>query len=490
MHQPVPPAYSAKPTCAALKILDAIVVGSGPNGLSAAVALARKGHSVLVIEAADTIGGGSRTKELTLPGFHHDVCSAVHPMAVASSFFREIELEKHGLEWVHPTVPLAHPLDDGTAAVLHRSVAETAEGLGPDAMAYRKLMSPLVRNADGLFRDLVGPFRFPHHPILSARFALRGVRSGANLAESYFRGDPAKALLAGLTGHSQLPLEKVPSAAAAIMLGVAGHAVGWPMPRGGAQRIAEALASVFREAGGTIEVGRRVQSINELPPARAVLFDLTPRQVVAIAGEQFSQRYRQKLERYRYGMGVFKLDWALSGPIPWKAEACRGAGTLHLGGTLNEIAASERSSWNGMPPEKPFVLLTQPTMFDPSRAPPGKHIAWGYCHVPHGSTFDMTERIESQVERFAPGFRSLIIARHTLNPAGMESYNANYIGGEINGGVHDMWQLFGRPVLKLDPYATATKGIFFCSSSTPPGGGVHGLCGYFAARSALRFLRK
>jgi len=469
---------------------DAVVVGSGPNGLSAAVALARRGYSVVVLEAADTIGGGTRSAGLTLPGFLHDVCSAIHPMAVASPFFRELRLADHGLEWIHPPLPLAHPLDDGTAAVLDRSVDATAEELGPDARAYRRLMGPLVAGSEHLFRELVGPFRIPRHSILAARFAWRGLRSGSGLAEHYFRTEPAKALLAGLAGHAQLPLEKRPGAAVALMLGVAGHAVGWPMPRGGSRKIADALASILRQAGGEIETGRRVDSLARLPPSPVVLLDVTPRQVLAIAGDRLPGRYKRWLGRYRYGMGVFKIDWALAGPIPWRAEACRRAGTVHIGGTLEEIAAAERQTWAGEHPERPFVLLAQPTMFDPSRAPVGKHIGWAYCHVPHASTLDMTERIESQVERFAPGFRDLILARHMMSPAAMEKYNANYVGGDINGGVADLGQLFGRPVLRLDPYATPAEGIYICSSATPPAGGVHGLCGYFAARSALRFLEK
>jgi phytoene dehydrogenase-like protein len=469
------------------KRYDAIVVGSGPNGLAAAVELARNGRSVLVLEAADTIGGGTRTKELTLPGFQHDVCSAIHPMALASPFFNELPLADQGLEWIHPPLPLAHPLDDGTAAVLDRSIDVTADAFGPDASAYRRLMAPLVVRSETLFRELVGPFRIPRHVILAARFAWRSVRSSTSLARR-FETTPARALIAGLAGHSQLRLEKTPSAAIALMLGIAGHAVGWPLPRGGSQKIADALASLLRKLGGTIETNRRVGSLTELPSSRSILLDLTPRQILAVAGDRLPARYRQRLAGYRYGMGVFKVDWALRGPIPWRAEPCRRAGTVHVGGTLEEIAASERASWNGDIPDRPFVLLAQPTLFDPSRAPAGKHIAWAYCHVPNASTADMTERIEAQIERFAPGFRDLILARHVMNPVAMEAYNPNYVGGEINGGVADLWQLFARPVLRWNPYRTPEAGIYICSSSTPPGGGVHGLCGYFAARSANRFL--
>lgn len=467
---------------------DAVVVGSGPNGLAAAIAIARQGRSVLLIEGADTIGGGTRSAQLTLPGFTHDVCSAVHPMAVASPFFKTLPLAEHGLEWVHPDATFAHPLDDGTAAVQERSVDVTADGLGEDARAYRKLMGPLAKSAEGLFADLLGPFRLPRHPFTALRFGLRAIRSGTGLANAWFRTARAKALLAGLAAHSVLPLDRSPVAAITIMLGMAGHSVGWPFPRGGAQKIADALASYFRSLGGQIETGRSVKSLDELPPAKAVLLDVTPKQVLALAGSKLPGRYRRALGRYRYGSGVFKVDWALSGPIPWKAAECRRAGTVHVGGTLEEVAASEAAAWRGECAERPFVLLAQPTLFDPTRAPAGKHVAWGYCHVPNGSTVDMTERIESQIERFAPGFRDLILARHTMNTVAMEHHNPNYIGGDITGGVNDWWQLFTRPVIRLNPYSTPKRGLYICSSSTPPGGGVHGMCGYFAARSALKLM--
>lgn len=463
---------------------DAVVVGSGPNGLAAAVALARRGHRVLVREAADTIGGGTRTRELTLPGYRHDVCSAIHPMALASPFFRELPLAEHGLEWVQPPLPFAHPLDDGTAAFQARSVDETAEALGPDADAYRKLIGPLVQHADVIFRELVGPFGIPTHLITAARFGLRGMRSGRGLAESYFQTERAKALIAGLAAHGQLPLDRKPGGAVALMLGVAGHAVGWPLPRGGAQRIADALASILRAHGGEIETGRRVGSLDELPPARAVLLDVTPRQFLTIAGDRLPAGYRRKLEKYRYGMGVFKVDWALGGPVPWTAEPCRRAGTVHVGGPLDEIADAEARTWSGEHPDRPFVMFAQPTVFDPSRAPAGGHIAWGYCHVPNGSAEDMTERIERQIERFAPGFRDRVLARHPMTTAALEAYNANYVGGDINGGVQDLGQLFARPTSMFHPYRTPVPGVYLCSSSTPPGGGVHGLCGSFAARAA------
>jgi phytoene dehydrogenase-like protein len=468
---------------------DAIVVGSGPNGLAAAIELARNGQKVLLIEAAETMGGGTRSAALTLPGFTHDVCSAVHPMAVASPFFQSLPFAEHGLEWIHPDIPFAHPLDDGSAAVLERSVEATADRLGVDGRAYRRLMGPLVAKALALFSDLLGPFRIPRHPFLAMRFGLRAVRSGIGLADRWFETDRAKAIIAGLAAHAVLPLEQSPGAAIAVMLGLAGHAVGWPFPRGGSQRIADALASYFRSLGGEIVTGWNVNTVDELPPARAVLLDVTPRQLLALAAHRLPERYRRRLARYRYGPGVFKVDWALAGPIPWRAEECRQAGTVHVGGTLEEVALSEREAFRGQHSERPFVLLAQPSLFDSTRAPAGQHTAWGYCHVPHASTIDMTERIEAQVERFAPGFRDRILARHTMNTAAMERYNPNYVGGDIAGGVTDWRQLFTRPVMRLNVYSTPADGLYLCSSSTPPGGGVHGMCGYFAARSALRRLR-
>jgi phytoene dehydrogenase-like protein len=467
---------------------DAVVVGSGPNGLAAAVALARRGLSVLVVEGADTLGGGVRSAPLTLPGFTHDVCSSVYPMAVSSPFLRQLPLDRHGLEWAHPAIPLAHPLDDGTAAVLDRSVETTAAALGPDESVYLRLMQPIARHADELLADLIGPLRAPRHPLLAARFGWRAMRSGGGLARAYFRTERGRALWAGLAAHAVIPLERRPGAAIALMLAVAGHSHGWPFVRGGAGRLTDALAGYFRSLGGEVETGRWVTSIDELPPAKAVLLDVTPRQLLAIAGHRLPGRYARRLSRYRYGPGIFKVDWALAGPIPWTAPECRSAGTVHLGGTLDEVAATERMPFDGVHAERPFVLLTQPSPFDPSRAPAGQHAAWGYCHVPNGSAEDMTDRIEAQVERFAPGFRGLILARHTTSAAAIERYNPNYVGGDIGGGVADLGQLFTRPVARLNPYTTPDRGLYLCSSSTPPGGGVHGMCGYFAARTVLRRL--
>ena len=464
---------------------DAVVVGSGPNGLAAAVELARNGHSVIVLEAEDTIGGGTRSAELTLPGYVHDVCSAIHPFGYASPFFSALPLEEHGLEWVHPPAPLAHPFDDGSAAVLKRSVEETGDTLAPDNKAYRKLMKPIVRDFDRILRSLLGPLRLPRHPFSLARFGLRAIRSARGLAENLFEGEKARGLFAGNAAHSALPMERVPSGAFGLVFATLGHAVGWPLPKGGSQKIADALASYLLSLGGEIYSGVRIGSVEEVPRTRTVLFDLTPRQLLGIAGEHFPGRYRRALERYRYGPGVFKVDFALDGPIPWRAEVCKRAGTVHLGGTLEEISAGEAAVSRGEYPERPFVLLAQQSLFDGTRAPEGKHTVWAYCHVPNGATFDMTERIEAQIERFAPGFKDRILARSIMNTADMEHSNANYIGGDIYGGLQDFRQLFTRPVLRPNPYSTPARGLYICSSSAPPGGGVHGMCGYFAARAAL-----
>lgn len=462
---------------------DAIVIGSGPNGLAAAITLAREGWSVCVHEANETIGGGARSAELTQPGFIHDLCSAVHPLTVGSPFFRDLPLSEHGLEFIHPTVPLAHPLDDGSAVILNRSVENTSANLGTDSASYRNLMLPLVNDWHLIDNELLGPVHFPRHPIPMLRFGLRGFGSARGLANRHFKGTRARALFAGLAGHSMLPLERIPSAAFGLVLGITGHTVGWPIPRGGAQRIADSLASYFRSLGGEIITGSRVESIDALAPARAILCDITPRQLLNIAGQHLPVRYKRKLENYRYGLAAFKIDWALAGPIPWTAKECINAGTVHLGGTLEEIAASESAAWQARHTERPFVLLSQPSVFDSSRAPAGKHTVWAYCHVPNSSTFDMTERIEDQIERFAPGFRSLVLARHVMSPAELEQRNANLIGGDINGGVQDIRQMFTRPTLQM--YSTPAKGLYLCSSSTPPGGGVHGMCGYFAAQRVL-----
>lgn len=465
---------------------DAVVVGAGPNGLAAAIALAQVGRTVLLVERAAQVGGGVRSAELTLPGFQHDLCSAVYPFGVASPFLRTLPLAEHGLQWIQPEVPLAHPFDDGTAALLERSVDATAQRLGRDGPAYRRLLGPLVRGWKEILGDVLGPLRLPRHPLLTGCFGLHALRSISGLGRSQFSLEAPRALLAGISAHAVLPPEATASAAFALMLGMCGHAVGWPIPRGGAQRFAEALASLLRARGGEILVGAEVRSLDELPPAAAVLLDVTPRQLLRIAGQRLSPRYRRKLEAYRYGPGVFKVDYALSGPIPWRATECARAGTVHLAGTLEEIGASERAVSRGELSERPYVLFAQPSLFDPSRAPAGRHTAWAYCHVPHGSAADMRERLEAQIERFAPGFRELVLARHTRTAQELEEHNPNCVGGDISGGVTDLRQLFMRPAGLLRPYATSDPAMFLCSSSTPPGGGVHGMSGYFAARLALR----
>jgi phytoene dehydrogenase-like protein len=469
---------------------DAIVIGAGPNGLAAAITLARAGRSVQVLEAAATPGGGARSASLTGPGFVHDVCSAIHPLVAGSPFFRSLALDPDELDLIHPPSPLAHPLDDGTAVLLERSIEDTAIGLGSDADAYRRLMDPLVRDWTVLVAELLGPLRLPRHPVIAGRFGWLALRSTTGLVRARFRGERARALLGGIGAHSMLPLDEVPSAAITLVLGLLGHACGWPFPRGGAGRITEALVTRLVSLGGEVVTGRRVDALDELGDSRLVLADLSPRELVRIDGGRLPAAYRRRLGRYRYGPGVFKLDWALDGPIPWRAAECARAATVHVGGTFEEIADAEARVDRGQHPERPFVLLAQPSLFDGSRAPAGRHTGWAYCHVPNGSTVDMGDRIEAQVERFAPGFRSRILARHAMGPADFERYNASYVGGDINGGRQDLRQLFTRPVARLVPYATPVAGLYLCSSATPPGGGVHGLCGYWAARAALRGLAR
>ncbi|MBW2497245.1 MAG: NAD(P)/FAD-dependent oxidoreductase [Deltaproteobacteria bacterium] len=470
--------------------LDAIVIGSGPNGLAAAIALARAGHSVRVFEAADEIGGGMRSQELTLPGFLHDVCSAVHPMGILSPFLRTLPLEAHGLEWLRPTASVAHPMQDEPTVMLYRSLERTSERLGRDARAYERLVAPFLDAPHDLLADVMAPLRIPEHPLLMLRFGLRALFSANRLARLAFREAPARALIAGCASHSILPLTQPLTAALGLLFAVTGHVEEWPVARGGSRSIAQALAAYLRSLGGEIETGRRIERLDELPESRVVLFDTSPAQLATIAGEALPSGYRRRLARFRYGPGVFKLDWALDGPIPWRDPACLEASTVHVGGTLEEIALSEREMYGGRHAERPFLILCQQSQIDGTRAPEGCQTGYAYCHVPHGSTVDMTEPIEAQVERFAPGFRDRILARHAMNTQDFERHNPSYVGGAIAGGVADAFQLWTRPVARLDPYSTPNPRLFICSASTPPGGGVHGQCGYWAARSALRRLSK
>ncbi|TKK67512.1 NAD(P)/FAD-dependent oxidoreductase [Ilyomonas limi] len=465
---------------------DAVVVGSGPNGLAAAITMQQQGLSVLLLEAKSTIGGGMRSAELTLPGFIHDICSAIHPLAVSSPFFRHLPLNKFGLEFINPTYPAAHPFDDGTSTVLHTSIQQTAADLGIDARAYKKLMQPLYNNIDTIFPFILGPLRLPKHPLIMARFGYYALQPAAFLANTLFKTKRVKSLFAGMAVHSILPLNKPATAAVALVLMLAAHNNNWPIPKGGSQQIANALGAYFTLLGGTIETNVAVTSLQQLPTTHAVLLDVTPKQLLAIAGHRFSALYKWQLKNYRYGMGVYKIDWALSEPIPFTNAACRLAGTVHIGNTMEEIAFGEKQSWQGKHPDKPFVLLAQQSVFDASRAPDGRQTAWAYCHVPNGSVKNMTPVIEQQIERFAPGFKDCILAKHEMNSEDMQAYNANYIGGDINGGAQLITQLFTRPALRLSPYKTSAKGIYICSSSTPPGGGVHGMCGYHAAKKALK----
>ncbi|MDB5285986.1 MAG: FAD-dependent oxidoreductase [Mucilaginibacter sp.] len=464
---------------------DAVIIGSGPNGLAAGIFLQQHGLSVLILEAKHTIGGGLRTAGLTLPGFKHDICSAVHPLAAGSPFFKTLPLHNYGLEYLYPEVDAAHPFDNGTAAIVKRSIDETARLLGNDAQTYLDLFRPLVKSWPALAPDVLGPLHFPKEPLAMAKFGLNALQPATLLAKR-FKTMEAKGLFAGMAAHAIQPLNNIATSAIGLVLMANAHLGGWPVPKGGSQQIANALASYFLSLGGKIQTDTYVTSLQQLPSAHAVLFDITPKQLLQIAGHKFSPIYKWQLERYRYGDGVFKIDWALDAPIPFAANDCRKAGTVHIGGTLEEIVASEKAPANGQHSDRPYVLLAQQSLLDTSRAPEGKHTAWAYCHVPNGSTKDMTAIIENQIERFAPGFKETILAKHTFNTAQMQEHNPNYIGGDINGGIIDIGQLFTRPALRWSPYKTSAKGLYICSSSTPPGGGVHGMCGYYAAKRVLK----
>ena len=469
-----------------MKEYDAIIIGSGPNGLSSAITIAREGYSVLIIEGAKVIGGGVRSDYITDSEFKHDTCSAFYPFGISSPFFKSLDLESYGLEWIQPQAPVGHPLDNGESVILERSVNKTADSLGIDAVSYKNIFGPLVKNWPYLVEDILGPLRLPKHPFKTAMFGLLGARSALGLVQSKFKCQRAKSLFTGIAAHSSQPLNSPFTAGIGLALNIAGHYSGWPIAKFGSQSITDALEKCFLSYGGEIETGHFVSSLNELPNSKIILCDMTPKQLVTIAKNQLGKRYVKSMNRFRYGSGVFKIDWALKGPVPWLSKDCSRAGTIHLGGTSLEIANAEKEVAMGKHPQKPYVLIGQQSLFDETRAPNGKHTLWGYCHVPNGSTKDMTGQIENQIERFAPGFKDLIIQTFTKNSTEMEKYNPNYIGGDIGGGIQDFKQLFTRPDWSLTPYATPTKGLYFCSSSTPPGSGVHGMCGYLAAKVALK----
>jgi len=468
---------------------DAVVVGSGPNGLAAAIKMQQEGLSVLLIEGKDTIGGGLRSSELIFPGYLHDICSAIHPLAAQSPFFKSLPLAEHGLNYIYPPILAAHPIEDGSAVALYQSILKTSEQFGSDKQTYLNLFDSLSKSWPRLINDILAPLHIPKQPINLLQFGYKALQPATRIASS-FNTEKMKALWAGMAAHSMLPLSYASTSAVALVLALAGHGGGWPIVEGGSQRIADALISYFKSVGGEIKTDYYIDSLDKLPATKAILFDIGPKQLLQIAGHRFSGTYRKQLEKYRYGMGVFKIDWILENPVPFKSELCKSAGTVHLGNTLTEIASAEQAVWNGKHPEKPYVLMAQQSVFDRSRTPDHKEVLWAYCHVPNGSTHDMTEAIERQIERFAPGFRDCIVAKRTTNSQQIEAYNPNYIGGDINGGAMDLKQLFTRPALRWSPYKTSARGMYICSSSTPPGGGVHGMCGYYAAKRALKDIFK
>lgn len=473
-----------------MKKYDAVVVGSGPNGYAAGIRLLEAGLSVLMLEANEEIGGGLRSAELTIPGFMHDIGSTVHPLAYASPYLSTLPLNNYGLEWVHPEAPLVHPLENGEAVLVHQDLQKTAAQLGSDRQAYLDLMMPAVENWDKISPDFLGPLRFPAHPFKLAQFGLKAVQPLNWLKKLYFKENQSKALLAGLAAHGMLPLDSWASSGIAMVLGTLAHKVGWPFPKGGAYNLAKALNQYFQSLGGEVQTGRRVGSVSDLPPCRIVMLDTAPQLLLEMGGIRLPWWYKTQLKAYRYGQGIFKMDWALSEPIPFTNPDCRKAGTVHIGSSYEEIASSEKDMWNKKHSKKPYVLLVQSSLFDNSRTPQGKHTAWAYCHVPAYSKEDMSQAIENQIERFAPGFRDIIIGRHTMNTHAMQAFSANYIGGDINCGAQTLTQLFTRPVYRPTPYRTPLEGIYLCSSATPPGGGVHGMSGYHAAKAALKDLGK
>jgi len=470
--------------------LDAVIIGSGPNGLSAAITLARAGYKVMIFEAHEKPGGGVRTEQLTLPGYLHDVCSSIHPLAHESGFFKSVPLNNYGLKWIYPTIAAAHPFDDHTAAFINGSFKESAESLKEDAKKYTDIIKPFLDDWDKMSPDILAPLHFPDHPILLLKFGIKAMQSASGFVNRNFEGERARSLFAGMAAHAIQSLDNIFTAAFGIILSVLAHKTGWPFVETGSQKISDAMIEYFNSLGGVVKTNSAITSMSELPSARVYLFDITPAQILKIEALDLPETYKNQLKRYQYGSGVFKIDYALNEPIPFKAKECREAGTLHLGGLSGEIIESENIVRDGGHPEKPFLLLSQTSLFDKTRSPQGRHTAWVYTHVPNGSTIDMTQRIENQIERFAPGFKEIIADKHILSPSELQNYNANYIGGDINGGLQNWRQLFTRPVISLNPYKVPVKGVYICSSSTPPGGGVHGMCGYFGAQAAIKELKE